>query len=432
VLALAAHHASMSNPRPAGLGVASGTALYVGAVLGPGVLILPALAAQAAGPASVLAWAGLLALSVAIATTFAALGVRHPVAGGAAAYVHTAFGRLPAAATGWWFYAGVVLGAPTVSLVGGFYVVHLVGGGKPVAVAAAVAMLAAALAANAGGVRLSAAVQLGLAALLAALMLVAIVAALPAARASHWTPFAPHGWLAIGTAANLLMLSFVGWEAVAHLAGEFADPLRQLPRAMVAAFAVVALLYLGLAVATVAVLGAAASSNVPLADLMESGLGRPGRVATAVAAVLLTMGPINVYVAGATKLAGAMAAERSMPAWMGRPGAPLAAISAVAATILALLVAGLADVEPLVRACSTCFVAVYVTATAAGARLLDGRLRAVAAISFALVVAVLAFSGAYLAVPAAVAALALGTLTWRRAGGAAWRRSSVEPGCRTA
>ena len=72
---------------PPRLGVASGAALYVGAVLGPGVLLLPALAAQAAGPASVLAWAGLLSASLAIAVTFAALGVRHPVAGGAAAYV---------------------------------------------------------------------------------------------------------------------------------------------------------------------------------------------------------------------------------------------------------------------------------------------------------------------------------------------------------
>jgi hypothetical protein len=40
------------------LGTASGAALYVGAVLGPGVLLLPALAAQAAGPASVLAGRG--------------------------------------------------------------------------------------------------------------------------------------------------------------------------------------------------------------------------------------------------------------------------------------------------------------------------------------------------------------------------------------
>jgi amino acid efflux transporter len=274
-------------------------------------------------------------------------------------------------------------------------------------------------------------VQLGLAGLRAVLLLVAIVAALPTARAANWTPFAPHGWLAIGTAANVLMLSFVGWEAVAHLAGEFAEPLRQLPRAMVAAFAVIAVLYLGLAIATVAVLGAATSSNVPLADLMESGLGRPGRVATAVAAVLLTMGPINVYIAGATRLAGAMAAERSMPGWMARPRAPLAVIATVAAAILVVLAVGLADVQPLVRATSACFVAVYVTATAAGARLLDGRLRAVAALSFVLVVIVLAFSGAYLAVPAAVAALAVAALR-RRAGGAAWRRSSAELGCRTA
>jgi amino acid efflux transporter len=281
-------------------------------------------------------------------------------------------------------------------------------------------MLAAALAANAGGLRLSAAVQLALAVLLAALLLVAIVAALPAARAANWTPFAPHGWVAVGTAANLLMLSFVGWEAVAHLAGEFADPLRQLPRAMVAAFAVVAVLYLTLAVATVAVLGAAASSHVPLADLMASGLGRPGRVATAVAAVLLTMGPINVYLAGATRLAGAMAAERSMPESMARPRTALAAIGAVSAAILGLLAAGVVGVEPLVRATSTCFVAVYVTAMAAGARLLDGRLRAIAALSFVLVVIVLAFSGPYLAVPAAVT-VATGLCALPRARGARGR-----------
>ena len=84
-----------STTRSTGLGIASGAALYVGAVLGPGVLLLPALAAQAAGPASVLAWVALLAASLAIAATFAALGVRHPVAGGAAAYVRAAYGRRP-------------------------------------------------------------------------------------------------------------------------------------------------------------------------------------------------------------------------------------------------------------------------------------------------------------------------------------------------
>ena len=79
--------------RTGGLGVARGAALYIGAVLGPGVLLLPALAAQAAGPASVLAWSALLGVSLALAATFAALGVRLPVAGGAAAYVRAAYGH---------------------------------------------------------------------------------------------------------------------------------------------------------------------------------------------------------------------------------------------------------------------------------------------------------------------------------------------------
>ena len=324
----------------AGLGVASGAALYVGAVLGPGVLLLPALAAQAAGPASVLAWAGLLAASLAIAVTFAALGVRHPVAGGAAAYVRAAYGRRAAAVTGWWFYAGVVAGAPAVWLIGGFYVAHLTGGGRPVAVAAAAAMMVVVVASNARGLHATARFQLGLAALLAVLLLVAVTSALPSARADNWTPFAPHGWLAIGTAANLLMLSFVGWEAVAHLAGDFADPRRQLPRAMLAAFAVVAVLYLGLAVATVAVLGGAPGSTVPLADLMQRGLGGAGSALTAGAAVLLTVGTTNAYVAGATRLAGALAADGSMPRAMARPGAPLAVIAAASVAILAALAAG--------------------------------------------------------------------------------------------
>src|SRR6185295_12276817 len=98
------------------LSTRSAAALYVGAVLGPGVLLLPALAAQAAGPASLLAWVGLLIVSLALAATFAALGVRLPVGGGASAYVRAAYGPLPAAATGLCFLAGVVTGAPTVAL----------------------------------------------------------------------------------------------------------------------------------------------------------------------------------------------------------------------------------------------------------------------------------------------------------------------------
>jgi amino acid efflux transporter len=395
------------------LSTRTATALYVGAVLGPGVLILPALAAEAAGPASVLAWVGLLALSAPLAIAFAALGVRHPEAGGTAAYAREAFGARAAGVTGWWFLAGVVIGAPAVALIGGFYVAELIGAGREGAVAAAAAMMATVMATNAVGLRTSARLQLGLAGVLAALLLVAVISALPESRQQNWAPFAPHGWAAIGTAASLLMLSFIGWEAVSHLAGELRDPARQLPRAIFSALAVVVVLYLGLAVATVGVLGTAAPSRVPLADLMAAGLGAPGRTATAALAVLLTMGAMNAYVAAAVKLAGALAHEGSAPKALMSPGRALVTIAAAGAVLLVPLGADLLSVDGLVRACSASFVAVYVIATAAGIRLLDGPARVAAAVAFAAVVIVLAFSGPYLVVPAAVAAAAL-AFTQRR------------------
>ena len=64
-------------------------------------------------------------------------------------------------------------------------------------------------------------------------------------------------------------------------------------------------------------------------------------------------------------------------------------------------------VDGLVRACSAAFVAVYVAATAAGVRLLDGAARVCAGVAFVAVAVVLAFSGVYLAVPVVVAALAM-------------------------
>jgi amino acid efflux transporter len=382
----------------------AGTALYVGAVLGPGVLLLPALAAHAAGPASVIAWAALLALSVPLAGTFAALGVRLPEAGGTAAYARAAFGPRAGAVTGWWFLVGVVLGAPAVALIGGGYVADLLGTGREGAVAVAAGMMAAVAAANMAGLKTTARLQLGLAGLLAALVLVAVAAALPESRAEHWTPFAPHGWAAIGTAASLLMLSFVGWEAVSHLAGELRDPARQLPRAIFAALAVVVVLYLGLAVATVGVLGTATPSDVPLADLMGAGLGAPGRTVTALLAVLLTMGTMNAYVAGAANLAGALATDGSAPAALGRRRRALGLFALFGAALLVPLAAGALDVEALIRACSACFVAVYVIATAAGIRILAGRARRAAAVAFAAVTVVLAFSGPFLLVPLALAA----------------------------
>ena len=142
------------------LGVTHGAALYVGSLVGPGVLLVPALAVQAAGPASVLAWAALLLLSAPLAYTFAALGVRMPVAGGVAEYVRAGFGPRAGLITGGWFLTAVIVGAPAVSLIGGFYVADLTGSGIGVAALVGLAILGTVLVANVLGLRISSRLQL--------------------------------------------------------------------------------------------------------------------------------------------------------------------------------------------------------------------------------------------------------------------------------
>src|SRR5205823_4620205 len=167
----------------------------------------------------------------------------------------------------------------------------------------------------------------------------------PSRAGNNWTPFAPHGWWAVGDAASILMWLFIGWEAMAQLAGEFRRPERDLPRAMALAFAVVTALYVGLAVATIAATNGG-GSKVPLADLAAVGSGRAGRDATAVLAVALTMGTMNVYMGGAAKLAAALARDGALPRWVAGddhhsvPRRPLVVMAAVGAVLLVGLVAG--------------------------------------------------------------------------------------------
>ncbi|WP_244305583.1 hypothetical protein [Kitasatospora cheerisanensis] len=72
------------------LSTAGASALYIGALLGPSLLLLPGLAARAAGPASLLVWLALLVLSGLIAVVFCALGTRLGSTGGVAGYTAAA------------------------------------------------------------------------------------------------------------------------------------------------------------------------------------------------------------------------------------------------------------------------------------------------------------------------------------------------------
>lgn len=404
----------INNSNTGGLGLFRATGIYVGAILGSGVLVLPAIAAKEAGPASLLAWALLLVFCIPVAFSFAEMSRQQPDAGGIAHFVKRAFGRRASVVAGYLFYFSIPCGAPATAVIGGNYIAHALGGGRETAVLAAAVILLAAFVSNAVGIRVSSRIQLLLMVLLVGLLALAVVLAAPHARAENFQPFAPHGYWAVGDAASLLFFCFAGWEAVSHLAGEFRNPERDLKRATWLTLIVVGVVYIGVAAASVAVLGPRLpGSAVPIADLLEKGLGSLAAPLTAVAAAVLTFGPINTFVAGASRLGAALASDGVLPRPLARGSAPgqvpagsLATLAVLTVLSFAAAIVGLTDMQFQIGAASACFTAVTAFGLAAGIRLLRPRTAAWygVVVATAVMVAVLLFSGWALLVPAALAA----------------------------
>jgi amino acid efflux transporter len=397
--------------------VSQGAAVSIGAVLGTGVISLPALGAQVAGPASLLAWVALVVLSVPLATTFAALGSRYPDSGGVATYVRRAFGDRSAAVVGWCFYFGVPVGAPAAGFMAGAYVAAAFGGGTRTVLLTTGGLVLAVTVMNAFGLRVSGRVQLGLAVVLVGLLLAATITALPHARLSNLEPFAPHGWFAIAPAAAVLVWGFVGWEAVSSLAADFRHPARDVPRATAIAIVVVGVLYLAVASTSLLTLGAStATTEAPLAELLAIGVGGEVRAITAGVALLLTLGAMNAYYAGGAKLGAALARDRALPAWLSRGSSagdvPRRSL-AVVAGISSLAVVGAAvfgvTTREIVLLTIGAFVLVYVLGCAAAVKLLPRKTWAhrSAVLALASSVVLLVMAGPYLLWPLSVATMAL-------------------------
>ncbi|USX56275.1 APC family permease [Lentzea sp. HUAS12] len=402
------------------IGFAEGTALYVGAVLGPGALVLPAMAVREAGPAAVAVWTALIVVSVPVALSFAMLGRAFPDSGGVASYVRRAFGDVAATATGWCFCLALPIGVFGGAVIGGRYAAEVLGGGAAAGVVVAVGLLAAAFIANWSGLRVTTGAQLVLVGLTATLLVTIAVVNVPSVEPERFTPFLPHGWSGLASASALLCFAFTGWEAVSHLSEDFRSPRTRLVPVTVLALAIVAVLYLGLAVTTTGVLGdSAATSPVPVMALLEHAIGSVARPVTAVAAVVLSLGAVNTYIAGGARLIGSLARAGALPGWAGvaaphgtpRRGLLILAVATALAGVVSVLVQ--ADLDGLLLLTSVCLVAVTGAGTAAAAVLLSGTGRAAAGFATVCLAVVTATGGVLVLLPVATLVVAVLLHRWR-------------------
>ncbi|WP_295122885.1 APC family permease [uncultured Leifsonia sp.] len=409
------------------LGVAGGTALYVAAVLGTGILVLPSLAAAAAGPGAILAVAALALISIPLAATFAALARRHPDAGGVATFARRAYGPTSARVVSYWFFFGTPIGAPIAALMTARYVVAVIGGGGAQTTLIAVALMVIPVVVTAFGVRFAASVQLILSGALVAVLVFVLAAAAPHGRAENLEPLLPHGWPGVGLAMSLYIWAFAGWEAVAGIGGEFRNPRRDIPRATALALVIVSVAYLAIQTVTVTVLGSAATTSaVPLLDLVDVATGSGGGVVVAVIAAIVVTGVFNAYLAAFSKLGAAMGRDGDLPRWFGR-GAENGAVarrglllSAVVMALYSVVVLTSGDLQPFILVHTSIAAAVYGLGVASAIVLLPTRSVGwwMAVLSCVFAAGLLVLAGWHLVFPAgiAVVAVAVGAFARRRRG----------------
>lgn len=371
------------------LGLLQGIALLSTSLLGTGIFVVPALAATAAGSASLWAWLILIALVLPVAFTFAQLGRHFPHAGGAPHLIGRAFGARSERLIALLFLAVLPVGLPAaLNIATGFWQAVLpIGRGEALLIQ--FATLGLMLLLGQRPARASGLVQ-GLIALaiLGTVGLVWWVGDLPLASQPLLPPI-DGSWQLIPAALGVMFWCFVGIEAFTHLGEEFKHPRRDFPLALLLGVLLAGLVYWAFSVAVLSfgVYGNEHSDAASLPRLMHRLLGDEARWLVAAVGYLACFASMNVYVQGFARLIWSLADEDKLPSALAvrnRHGVPARALLLV--VLICALCAAMAavlqlSVDDLIRYANGNFIVVYLLSMAAGVVLLRGVWRWVAGLS---------------------------------------------------
>lgn len=231
---------------------------------------------------------------------------------------------------------------------------------------------------NLVGMRLAGQVQIAVVLSIIAVLMLAIVGAIPNIQAVNFTPFMPHGWVSVGQAAAILFWCFIGWEAVSHLSEEFIDPQRAAVKGVTIAAIIVGLLYFLTAFATVGTHSyRAAGSDASLVWVISKLLGPWGALVAGLTGMFICTATIIAYTGATSRLAYALARQGDAPGWMGvlsrRFGTPTGGMGFLALcffAVLSLYGSGAISLTTLIQFPNATFILTYLGGCAAGIRLL--------------------------------------------------------------
>ncbi len=297
--------------------------LFIGAVIGSGIFLVPGGVLQQTGGSVALAllvWVIGGVLSLLGALTYAELSAANPTAGGLYCYVRDAFGRFPAFLYGWCLF--LVISSGSVAALARAFAIHLaeiVPLSRLEMTIAAVAVVAVVTAVNVWGTRKSSDL-LNWMTLIKALVIVilsAVLLSLGRHASESFTANTPavHGkdlFAGFGLAMIAVLWAYEGWQFATYNAGEALEPQRNFPRSFLAGSLILTGLYLLANLAYLAALGpvAAASSDAIAAASMKAVVGPWAGKLIALTILVSTFSAANSVVLSSPRVFYAMAQDK--------------------------------------------------------------------------------------------------------------------------
>ena len=317
-------------------------AIVINAIIGAGIFGLPSRVYALIGSYSIIAFIACALVVALIILCFAEVGSRFDATGGPYLYAREAFGSTVGFEVGWLIWlARVTAFAANCNLLINYLSYFWTGATTTLWRTTIIVTTVGALAfTNLVGVRQSAIVSNFFAIGKLIPIVIFIAAGLfflnPQAFALETTPGAP----AFSQSVLVLVYAFTGFETATVPAGEIRDPQRNIPRALLIAIAVVAVLYILIQIVCVGTLPGLGQSTRPLADAGTLFLGTAGGAIISAGAIISISGNLNIVLLGGSRIPFAMAEQNQLPSIIGavhkRFATPYVSILLTSAAMLVL------------------------------------------------------------------------------------------------
>ncbi|TEW53534.1 L-methionine/branched-chain amino acid transporter [Psychromonas sp. RZ22] len=367
------------------ISVPQGVGILVSALLGSGVFIIPAIAAQISGSWSLLAWAIMGILIVPIVFTFAQLGKFYPNAGGTAYFVQQAFGERSARLVSWMFIWVVALGSPVITMTAANFLQnaliywHFISPQMDLRLEISIVILLFLLMINLLGLKTAAIIQSLLSLVIVSTLLFASIDSqlsypveLPdtAFNISH-----------IALSATFILWCFLGIEAITHIADDFKHPERDFPLTIFIGITITLIVYgvISVSLLQMGFYGGQENNLNSVVHLVESSLGNKGYLLVNLVGFCTCFISISLYFVGFSRLLQSMAQQqqiyRNFQHTNKHNVAYLGLSLAILLCFIVLLITHMIHlpIDTLIANANGLFILIYLAAAIAGVKLLKGK-----------------------------------------------------------